>query len=230
MAQRGKGRTSRTGRTRSRQITDYRLQLAKIFQFWTIARQRMGLFLIVVGCGLFVGLGVYRALWGQDVSFAVPPSALTNVGATVGAGHSTVGMRPTAIVIDKVHINLPIYEAQIVNGKWQVTNLGGNHWNESALLGEKGNVVIYGHNWRSLFGPIQGLRVGDEIHVTGENQQIYTYTITQTVTVNPTEVQWVLPTPEAQLTVYTCTGPFDSQRFVVVAKSIGSDQESVGSD
>lgn len=176
-----------------------------------LTRQHLGLVLIVLGCSLLIGLGVYRAVYGQDVSFAVDEVSLA-------VEEVEEGVLPKQIVIESIGIDLSIFEGEIVKGKWVVASNGVNHWNQSAKLGEKGNVVIYGHNWRSLLGPIRGLELGDTIAVTGENQQIYKYTITQTLIVKPTQVEIVLPTEDERLTLYTCTGWLDRERFVVIAR------------
>jgi len=184
-----------------------------------MGRKKLGLVLIIAGCMLWLGLGVYRVFYAQDLSFAVPPT-LRDSGASVGAGEQVeiVGVLPKRIVIEKAGIDLPVFAGEIVKGKWTVVANGANHWRESAKLGEKGNVVIYGHNWKNLFGPIQGLKEGDEIQAWGENDQVFNYTITKTMSVKPTAVEIVLPTEEPQLTLYTCIGFLDKERFVVIAK------------
>lgn len=180
-----------------------------------LSRRLMSLVLIVAGCSLLVGLGVYRVFYAQDLSFAV---SRVPDNQSVAAAPKVEGVLPAQIIIEKAGIDLPVFPGEIIKGKWTVVANGANHWRESAKLGEVGNVVIYGHNWKNLFGPIRTLKVGDEIQVKGENDQIYKYTITQTVSVKPTQVEIVAPTKEPQLTLYTCIGFLDSERFVVVAK------------
>ncbi len=208
--------TKRKKRATGRKLltTDYRLLSGNIFEFFSVTRRRVGLGLIAVGLVIFFSLGVYRVTYGQDLSFAV--ERVSEAPAVVES--AVVGTLPKQIVIEKVGIDLPIFAGSIVKGKWTVVANGANHWNESAKLGEKGNVVIYGHNWGNLFGPIRQLEVGDTIRVRGENDQLFNYTVIQTMSVKPTQVEIVAPTKEPQLTLYTCIGFLDRERFVVIAK------------
>lgn len=124
------------------------------------------------------------------------------------------------IKIDKVKLDLAVEPAIINNGIWPVVEKNASHWANSANPGEKGNIVIYGHNRNNVFGPIRWLNLGDKIELTDKQGQIYEYKISETVTVKPDEIQYVEPTATETLTLYTCTGWWDSQRYIVIAKPI----------
>lgn len=124
----------------------------------------------------------------------------------------------TKIRIDKVKLDLTVEPAIINDGVWPVSEKNASHWVSSANPGENGNIVIYGHNRNNLFGPIRWLNVGERIELTDKQGKIYEYKITQTVIVKPTEVQYVEPTDTEMLTLYTCTGWWDSLRYVVRAE------------
>ena len=124
------------------------------------------------------------------------------------------------IKIDKVKMNLVVEPAIINNGVWPVSEKNASHWASSANPGENGNIVIYGHNKTSVFGPIRWLNVGDKIELTDKQGQTYEYKISETVTVKPEEIKYVEPTNTETLTLYTCTGWWDSQRYIVSAKPI----------
>jgi len=81
-------------------------------------------------------------------------------------------------------------------------------------------MVIYGHNHNYLFGPIRWLDVGDKIYVLDEESQIFDYEVKKSLVVAPEEVGLLLSTDFQQLTIYTCTGKFDSMRHVVVAEPV----------
>lgn len=125
------------------------------------------------------------------------------------------------VKIDKVGLDLAVEPAMVSDGTWEVSATGASHWTSSANPGEKGNIVIYGHNKTNLFGPIRWLSLGEKIELTDKQGQSYLYEIKQVVTTNPDDIQYVLPTDEETLTLYTCTGFFDRQRYVVVAKAAG---------
>ncbi len=125
------------------------------------------------------------------------------------------------IIISKFNIDLPIKEARIISGVWEINSLGGSHLIGSASPGELGNIIMYGHNQKKLFGKVVGLKVGDKIQLITDDQVIHSYIVSMTKTVEPTDVSVLSPTSEETLTFYTCTGLLDTKRFVVVAKPDG---------
>jgi LPXTG-site transpeptidase (sortase) family protein len=127
------------------------------------------------------------------------------------------GMAPTRIQIPTLGINLPIFKSTIVNNVWQTTDLGASYLTSSPLPGQKGNSIIYAHNWVSLFGPLQSAKVGQEVVVTYPNGQKKTFVITYTSVVTPDQSTILAPSTDKRITLYTCTGLFDSHRFVAVA-------------
>lgn len=128
--------------------------------------------------------------------------------------------RPTSIEIPSVGIKLEVVESEIKDGIWEISYTGASHLNKSAYPGEGGNIIFYGHNRRSLFGPIRWLEKDAEIILTGKNSEKHSYKVVETVEVSPENIQYVLPKSEETLTLYTCTGLFDSKRFIVVAKPL----------
>ena len=134
------------------------------------------------------------------------------------AGIVSTGPAPVKIDIPKVNLHLPVSETTVTDGTWEISPDGASHWDNSANPGEAGNIVIYGHNKTNLFGPIRWLSLGDEIILTDAQGNEHNYRITETVTVPPTQTEYILPKDEEILTLYTCTGLFDSQRYLVIAK------------
>lgn len=127
------------------------------------------------------------------------------------------GMAPSRIAIPSLGINLPIYKSAIVNNVWQTTDLGASYLTSSPLPGSKGNSIVYAHNWVSLFGPLQSAKVGEKVIVTYSNGQKKTFVIAYTSIVSPDQSSILAPSKDNRLTLYTCTGLFDSHRFVAVA-------------
>lgn len=124
------------------------------------------------------------------------------------------------VKIDKVGLDLAVEPAVISDGTWEVSATGASHWSNSANPGQGGNIVIYGHNKNNLFGPIRWLNLGDKIEITDKNENKYEYIIKQIVTTNPDQVEYVLPTEEETLTLYTCTGFFDKDRYLVISRPV----------
>ena len=124
---------------------------------------------------------------------------------------------PIRITISAVGINLPIYTATIKNNIWQTTDLGASYLTSSPLPGKTGNSIVYGHNWTSLFGNLVNVKVGDKVVVTYPDHTTKTFVIAYTSVVSPDEGSILNPTTDKRITMYTCTGLFDSKRFVAVA-------------
>lgn len=127
---------------------------------------------------------------------------------------------PTAIHIPSVGIHLPIEESDIVDGVWQVSQTGASHLQTSARPGQSSNIVIYGHNLLSLFGRVRDLNKGDIITLKTAYGSLFTYEVTETMTVQPNQIEVALPTDTETLTLFTCDGLADSIRFVIRAKPV----------
>lgn len=124
---------------------------------------------------------------------------------------------PTRILISKAKINLKIEETRIIDGVWQISPKLASHLITSARPKENGNIVIYGHNKRELFASLKKVAVGDGLTVYTADGKLHNYQVTQVLTTTPKDIQWVLPTSTETLTIYTCTGIFDSKRLIVRA-------------
>ncbi|HIE58255.1 MAG TPA: class D sortase [Anaerolineales bacterium] len=87
----------------------------------------------------------------------------------------------------------------------------------SANPGEIGNVILSAHNdvYGEIFRYLEKLKPGDEI-ILHTNQRAYTYVVTNTEVVEPTDVQVMNQTSEPMVTLISCY-PYmvDTQRIVV---------------
>ena len=81
------------------------------------------------------------------------------------------------------------------------------HYEDTALPGENGNFSVIGHRnyaFGQFLNRLDEVEEGDNIIVQRENKE-YEYIVTQILVVEP-EDTWVLdPTPDAQITLVTCT-------------------------
>jgi len=117
-------------------------------------------------------------------------------------------------------MDLSISEAEITDGTWEVSFEGASHWSNSANPGRGGNIVIYGHNKRHLFGPIRWLETGDQIELVNSEGKVFKYEVSEYFITKRDDVSHVLAKDEEVLTLYTCTGWFDSQRHIVQARPV----------
>lgn len=126
--------------------------------------------------------------------------------------------QPVAIEVESQGIKLPVEEGKIVDGIWEISPTSASHLDISAHPGQEGNIVIYGHNKKAIFGPLLRIKVGEVIKVRTSDGQVHQYLVESTQTVKPSQIEVVQPTDYEILTVYTCTGILDSERFVIKAR------------
>jgi LPXTG-site transpeptidase (sortase) family protein len=166
--------------------------------------------IIVLFCCLQIASGIlWYQLYAKTVlSFAVSPS--------VSATYITSGS-PTEIIIPDAHIDLTVTPTNIEQGVWQIPDTSAAHLASSAQPGQGGNVLVYAHNKKNLFGSLKEVKEGDiiTIHTTAKTK--HQYQVREILTVNPQDISIAMPTDHEVLTVYTCTGFLDSQRLVVKA-------------
>jgi len=167
---------------------------------------------LLISFGLFiffVGASHYYQL--RILSFTKTPAE---------AQTSAKGELPTQITIPSINIDEPVDIGQIKDGVWQISYNHPTFLENSARPGTGGNVVIYGHNKKVIFGNLPYLSVGQKIYIKTTGGKIYTYIAYEKDFVGPNRVDLVSPTSTEELTIYTCWGLFDSQRAVVKAKPI----------
>jgi len=120
------------------------------------------------------------------------------------------------IKVPAIGVNAPVVQGD----SWEELKRGVGQHVGSANPGERGNLVLTGHDdiYGEVFRKLDQLKPGDEITVfTAGNS--YVYVVTEKMIVAPTYVQVMDPTQSATLTLITCY-PYliDSQRVVVRAE------------
>ena len=108
--------------------------------------------------------------------------------------------------------------APVVQGDgWDQLRKGVGQYIGSGNPGENGNLVLSAHNdiFGELFRDLDQLVLGDEIVIRTSTQE-YTYRVTGTSIVAPTEVSVLEPTSKPTITLISCY-PYlvDNQRIVV---------------
>lgn len=167
------------------------------------------LFLIIFGILLIIFSLGYKIYSKKVLSFSSQP--------TVVEKSVVNNIIPKKIIIPKVGIDLPIDVSTIKNNTWEVSKKNASYLDLSATLAAGGNTVIYGHNKSSILGAIRQVEKGDEIELLGSDDKSYKYIVDHTVVVDPDNIEYVQPKDRETLTIYTCTGLFDSKRHIIVA-------------
>ena len=152
-----------------------------------------------------------------------PPSSFTperfkgTLKQVVPVAMPTAGpQQPIRIVIPAVKV-----DALVVEGDdWEALKKGAGHHASSANPGQRGNLVISGHDdvFGEIFRYIGDLKADDEVIIYSQ-QAKFTYTVKTKRIVEPTEVSVLQQTTEPTLTLITCY-PYlvDTQRLVVFAQ------------
>lgn len=123
---------------------------------------------------------------------------------------------PTRIIIPAVNIDLPVIEARVVGGTWELSDTSASHGAGSAYPGQPGNIVIFAHAREGLFLPLREIKSGQFIYLLTAGKS-FRYLINQRQEVSPSQVQTISPTTSETLTLFTCSGFLDSQRLIVQA-------------
>lgn len=123
---------------------------------------------------------------------------------------------PIKLSIESISLSSPISTTKDI---WAYPEDSLVYLKNSAKPGQKGNTVIYGHNFKSLLGNLNDTKLGDKISIQLSNGNIISYTITNKYNVTPDQTHILNPTQDNRLTLFTCSGFLDSKRLVVVAKA-----------
>lgn len=126
---------------------------------------------------------------------------------------------PARIIIPRLNIDLPVVEAKVVDGYWELSENSASFGLGSAFLGDSGNSVIFAHARPNLFGPLKNINSKDKIYLLTK-KHFFSYEVSEIKTVYPNQTEVVGPTNDERLTLFTCSGFFDTQRLIVLAKRI----------
>lgn len=129
---------------------------------------------------------------------------------------------PIPVIEQAIRIQIPAInvDAPVVQGdNWEQLKKGVAQHIGTPNPGEKGNIVLSGHNdiYGEVFRYLDRLNPGD-IVILSTSQRQYTYVITGTQMVEPTAVEVMAPTPDARVALISCH-PYlvDIHRIIVSA-------------
>ncbi len=164
------------------------------------------------------------AVQGELPGSSAPPPALpdsigVNVQAAPALPPPTPGPQsPTRLVIPAIGVDWPIVPG---NG-WEELKRGVGHHSGSANPGERGNLILSGHNdvFGEVFKDLEALKDGDEIQVYAGGR-LFKYQVRAKRIVLPSEFSVLQATREPVVTLITCY-PYrvDTHRLVVIAQLI----------
>lgn len=172
---------------------------------------------------LFLALGALcLAVWSRMLFLRYRPlsTQINNPSEPVSINSTpapTVTLRYPRLFIPKLAMSWAIYPSSLKSGKWTTSNLGLSHGNTTPLPPAAGNSVLYGHNWPNMLSQLTSVVPGDKIIYYVDSTTYYEYIISNTATVPASDSSLTAQTQDPRITLYTCTGWMDQDRFVVVA-------------
>lgn len=185
----------------------------------------LGVGLIFLLLGFYFSTSTYNrtdkssiTLKNQLPSVASEPIKIDTSFIESSQGQNKQKEPPERIIIPKLEIDLPVAEAKVVKGYWEVfTDSAGFGLGSSYPSDVTGNQVIFAHAREGLFLPLRGAKIGQKVIVLTSSKW-YAYTISDIKEVSPTQTEVIAPTQDPILTLYTCSGFADSKRLIVTAK------------
>jgi sortase A len=128
----------------------------------------------------------------------------------------------TQIQITAINVNAPIVQGD----SWEQLKKGVGQYIGSADPGQPGNMVLSAHNdvYGEIFRHLDELKPGDKI-IIYTLQYSFTYNVSETQIVNPTDVEVMDSTLNPTLTLISCY-PYmvDNKRIIVKASLEGSEK------
>jgi sortase A len=136
--------------------------------------------------------------------------------------------RPVQTEESALEIQIPkinVKQSIVPGMDWEALKLGvGQMLNNVNPGDEQGNLVLSGHNdiYGEVFRDLDQLEVGDEFTVRTRSQ-VYTYRVTGTEEVDPTEVSVLEPRGGATATLISCY-PYkvNNKRIIIFADRVGT--------
>jgi LPXTG-site transpeptidase (sortase) family protein len=168
----------------------------------------------LISLGL-IGMGIWANYWWtkNEQAQAIRQLQLVQELATPTA---EARPQPKKIFI-KWFVDAPVTGGIVEGDNWTLSEKEAVYITQSARPGEKGNIIIYGHNTRELMGNIRALKGQEIITLTMDDGSSRDYRVAEMKEIKPEVVSDIQPTDYEVLTLYTCSGFADKNRFVVRA-------------
>jgi len=188
-------------------------------------QNKLAISLIIIGVGLFV-FGILQQQMEMSRQDALP-SGEEKIVLEQGVYDYTLPDESldNKLVIEKIGVNATINE-----GGEEVLALGVWHLPRTSTPDKGGNTVLSAHRWKykppdpRTFYNLDKMEVGDDIEIIWQGQK-YVYRVKKVFEVTPDKVEILSPSGKPELTLFTCTPLYSTdRRLVVKAELVGSDE------
>lgn len=136
---------------------------------------------------------------------------------------------PKQITIPSININVQVEEGGIVNRQWILSDKKALYLPTSGRIGEGYNTIFYAHNRENLFGNLRKVKKDDLVLIKDSSGRDFTYKIYSIENIDPRDIKKLYSEEKDIITLFTCDGWFDQERFLVRAKLIKDKNISVPS-
>jgi sortase A len=180
----------------------------------------------------------YNRVFIANVQAYVAPGNLDPQNIVIDPTAETAVASDPRLIIPKINVDVPVlYDVgSDHNSQMAAMEKGVAHFpipGANSHPGEIGNTVLAGHSsndlfdtgaYKFIFAQLEKLQVGDTIYAN-YNSKRYTYVVTRTETVKPTDVnKLIYPTDKPVMTLITCTPVGTAlNRFLVTAEQVNPD-------
>lgn len=160
-----------------------------------------------------------NAASSKQVRATVPQPTASHPAQSIISGY------PTSISFPSLGINQSIipgyYDAR--TNSWTLSDTNAQYATISVEPNNtSGQTFIYGHALRTMFGPLlAGLHIGDTAQVKTQNGYTFTYKLTDSYAVQPSQTSVLSYTGAPRLLVQTCSGLFWQNRQMFSFEYIG---------
>lgn len=182
---------------------------------------------LFIGAGMLILLFLAYQLWGtnlvaerhqRELAAGLDEALFAPVDPDATPPPLELGDGIARIQMPKIEVDWIVVEGVSVSQ----LKKGPGHYPGTAYPGEKGNVVVSGHRttYGAPFFRLDELKVGDTIRLVARNGT-FSYKITESKIVAPTDLTVVVPSDDSRLTLTTCHPRFSArQRLIVVASLV----------
>lgn len=167
---------------------------------------------LLSGAAIFISLSVLYSNTSDKLTVATPatePFSKINL--------EKEDIIPLRVVIPKISVDLQVKEATVSEGTWQTYDDSASYGVGSSVLNKlNGMSVIFAHARAGMFSRLNDLSDGDSIYVLSKDVW-YRYVVFKKIYVLPSDVSFLNEGLGRSLALFTCYGPDDEKRVVVLA-------------
>lgn len=166
---------------------------------------------------------VQASLNHRQVSKAAQAAEAGLLRSKAETGPAKISGVPNRIIVPSLSIDLPVLTQSYsdVAKTWPVSRSEANYASNTAPINNSaGETLIYGHNTRSVFGPLLDLKPDSLVYVYTDNGHIFKYIYKSSQDVTPTKLSIFedMATAPAGLKLITCNGPYFEYRHLMSFK------------